>query len=71
MITELDAIDGAEQILAQHWTYIVLPTERRAIRATQRLEVQPVGHPDQVTFKDLAILLLACILLLAIGWNLS
>lgn len=71
MITELDAITDAEQILAQHWTYTVLPAERRAIRATQILEVQLAQHvivnPDAVTWADIALVVLAGALLMILG----
>jgi len=69
MINELDAIDEAEQVLAQHWSYSVLPAERRAVRASMRLEshlAQHQGQPDEVTPKDVLVCLLAVLLLLAV-----
>jgi hypothetical protein len=69
MITELDAITAAEEILSQHWG---------AICASERLEVQiaqaqpageraePQRQPDMVTLKDVLVCLLAALLLLAV-----
>jgi len=70
MINQLDALAEVEQILSDHWTYSVLPTERRAIRAAQRLEARytpPEAQPDEVTWQDLLLPLLAAVLLVLIG----
>lgn len=79
MITELDAIDAAEDILAQHWDYAELQRQR-TIRALEdelaelnaeiaELDAQ-VDRLNWMTVKDVAIVLLAAVLLVAVGWNL-
>ena len=71
MIHESKILTEVEQILANHWTYSVLPREHRAIRAVQRLEAQ-LGQPPEngVTWADMVIILLACVLLMVVGWRL-
>jgi hypothetical protein len=67
MIHESEILTEVEQILANHWTYSILPREHRAIRAVQRLEAQ-LGTPAEsgVTWVDIAIIVLACVLLVVV-----
>ena len=73
MINELDALTEAEEILADHWRYSVLPSERRAIRASMRLETmyaQAQGQPDVVTWADVVLVVLGALLMVVIGMRL-
>jgi hypothetical protein len=67
MIHESEILTEVEQILANHWTYSILPREHRAIRAVQRLE-EKLGQPvdNGVTRVDAAIICLACVLLVVV-----
>jgi hypothetical protein len=72
MIHETEILTEVETFLTEHWRYVVLPRERRAIRAVQRLEAQlsPV-ESGAVSRVDIVNICLACVLLMAVGWRLA
>ena len=59
MINQAEILTEVEKILSNHWTDIVLPREQ-------------LGQPPEngVTWADVAIVLLACVLLMVVGWRL-
>lgn len=75
MSNQLDAVTAAEEILTNHYRYIIAPAERRAIAREKQLGISPIGRiglippeSDTVPWTDIALVAFIAIGLMTVGW---